>query len=209
MTISNTIEQFILPNGVEVIFTPEDHKYYVDGKEVPSVTNLIQDHYGNKYGAVRPEILQAAAKYGTNVHNEIELLINLRKACPDAPLVSDYPEVNNYFNFVEPIYGIEPIMTEKIIVLYGPDGRVAAAGRFDMLCKVKGRTTLVDFKTTSTINRQSVSAQLNLYLTGLLQSGYVDSIDDIDLGVIHLSGEKSTYNPIKKFASNFYLTFII
>lgn len=207
--MSNTEEHHILPSGVEVVFLPAEHKYFVNGVEVPSITTLISNYYGNKYAMVRPEILKAAAEYGTNVHKELETLINLRQKCPGAPLISDFEEVNNYFNFVEPIYGIEPIMTEKVIVLYGPDGKVAAAGRFDMFCTVKGKKTLVDFKTTSAINRQSVSAQLNLYLQGLLQSGYVDSIDDIDVGVIHLSGSKSTYTPLMKFANNFYLTFVI
>lgn len=202
-------EHFTLPNGVEVVFTPEDHKYYVNGREVPSITTLLQQRYGNKYAMVRPEILEAAARYGTNVHAEIEAFINKRKEDPKAELVSEYDEVKNYFNFVEPIYKIEPILTEKVVVLYGPDGEVAAAGRFDLFCTVDGKKTLVDFKTTSTINRQSVSAQLNLYLAGMLQSGYVDDISDINLGVVHLSGMKSTYTPLTKFADNFYLTFVI
>ena len=67
-----TEEHHILPNGVEVVFFPEEHKYFVNGCEVPSITTLISNHYGNKYAMVRPEILQAAAKYGTNVHAEIE-----------------------------------------------------------------------------------------------------------------------------------------
>ena len=209
MIMPRTEEHHFLPNGVEVIFYPDTHQYFVDGREVPSITTLIQNHYGNKYAMVRPEILQAAANYGTNVHADLEALINLRWKEPNAPLISDYPEVNNYFNFVEPIYDIVPMLTEKVIVLYGPDGKVAAAGRFDLFGTVKGKRTLMDFKTTSTINRQSVSAQLNLYLQGMLQSGYVDDIKDIDIGVIHLSGNKSSYTPLMKFADTFYLTFVI
>lgn len=203
------LEEHVLPNGVKVLFDPDEHKYYVNGKEVPSITTLLQAHYGNKYAMVRPEILKASAQYGTNVHAELEHYINLRKKDPNTEIISQYDEVKNYFSFVEPIYKISPIMTEKVVVLYGPDGEVAAAGRFDMFCTVDGKPTLTDFKTTSTINRQSVSAQLNLYLTGMLQSGYVKDISDINLGVIHLSGMKSTYTPLTKFADNFYLTFVI
>lgn len=203
------LEKHVLPNGIEVLFDPEEHKYYVDGEEVPSITTLLQVRYGNSYAMVRPEILKASADYGTNVHSQIEHFIELRKKDPKVEIVSEYDEVKNYFNFVEPIFKISPIMTEKVVVLFGPDGKVAAAGRFDMLCTVDGKTTLVDFKTTSTIKKQLVSAQLNLYLTGLLHSGYVESIEDIDLGVIHLSGLKSTYSPLIKFAKDFYLTFVI
>ena len=203
------LEHFVLPNGVKVSFEPEEHKYFVNGEEVPSITTLIQNHYGNKYAFVRPEILKASADYGTKVHAEIEEYINARKKDPNAELVTIHDEVKNYFKFVEPIYDIKPIMTEKVVVLYAPDGTVAAAGRFDMLGTVKGKTTLIDFKTTSSINKQSVTAQLNLYLIGLLHSGYVKDIKDIDVGVVHLSGLKSTYAPIPKLQEDFYLTFVI
>ena len=203
------LEKHVLPNGVVVLFDPEEHKYYVDGEEVPSITTLLEERYGSSYGMVHPDILAAAARRGTNVHCELEHFIELRKKDPQTKIESEYDEVKNYFEFVEPIYKIASIMNEKVVVLYGADGKVAAAGRFDMFCTVNGKKTLVDFKTTSTIKRQLVSAQLNLYLTGLLQSGYVDSTDDIDLGVIHLSGSKSTYTPLTKFAKEFYLTFVI
>lgn len=203
-----TEEHHILPNGVEVVFYSQDHRYVVDGVEVPSITTLISDYYGNKYAMVRPEILEAAARYGTQVHEELEYYINLRKTDSKFPICSDKAEVNNYFKFVEPIYGIEPLLTEKVVVLYGADGKVAAAGRFDLLCMVKGKLTLADFKTTSTINKQSVAAQLNLYRIAAYQSGYIDRLD-IDLGVIHLSGNKSTYAPIQRFNDDFHLTFVI
>ena len=199
------LERHILPNGVEVLFDPEEHKYYVDGKEVPSVTTVLQSRFGNSYAAVRPEILEASARYGTNVHNQIEHFIDLRKKDPNVEIVSEYDEVKNYFEFVEPIYKITPIMTEKVVVLYDHNGEVFAAGRFDMLCTVDGKMTLVDFKTTSTLKKQLVAAQLNLYLTGLLHSGYVKDISDINLGAIHLYGSKSVYVPMIKFPKEYYL----
>ncbi len=204
-----TEEHHILPNGVEVIFYPDTHKYVVNGKEVPSITTIIQDHYGNKYSAVRPEILEAAAKYGTRVHSELDHFITLRQQDEKTPIVSDLVEVRNYFDFVEPIYDIKPVMTERVVVLYDRlGGNIVAAGRFDLLCLVKGILTLADFKTTSTILKQSVSAQLNLYRIAAYQSGYIDRLD-INLGVVHLSGNKSVYVPIQRFADDFHLTFIL
>ena len=200
----STLEKHILPNGTEVTFCPESHKYYVDGQEVPSVTTIIQEYYGNMYAAVRPEILEAAAKYGTNVHKDLNDLIELRSKNEGIPLISDYVEVNNYFEFVEPIYDIKPVMAERVIVIYDDFGKPIAAGRFDLLCTVKGKLTLADFKTTSTIHRQSVSAQLNLYLKGAVQSGYIEDGSEVDLGVIHLSGSTSKYVPITKFGPGFF-----
>lgn len=205
--IPAVLEKHVLPNGIEVYFDPEEHKYYVDGEEVPSVTTMLQSHFGNSYAAVRPDILEASARYGTNVHNQIEHFIDLRKEDPNVEIVSEYDEVKNYFEFVEPIYKISPIMTEKVIVLCFA-GKVVAAGRFDMLCTVDGKMTLVDFKTTSTLKKQLVAAQLNLYLTGLLHSGYVKDISDINLGAIHLCGSKSVYVPMTKFPKEYYLNYM-
>lgn len=206
---NSSVEKHILPNGVEVLFYPETHTYVVNGKEVPSITTIIANHYGNKYAMVRPELLEASARYGTKVHGELDRLIRLRMEDPKASMHSEITEVNNYFDFVEPIFHIKPVMTEKVVVLYDHEGgEICGAGRFDLLCEVDGKLTLADFKTTSTIMKQSVAAQLNLYRIAAYQSGYIKSLD-IDLGVIHLSGSKSVYVPIQRFADDFHLTFII
>lgn len=199
-----TMEHHFLPNGTEVLFDPEEHKYFIGDKELPSITTLLQEFYGNIYSAVRPEILEAAARYGTAVHEDLANLIEMRKQSPDVPLVSEYLEVNNYFDFIEPVYGITPIMTEKVVIVYNNDNEPIAAGRFDLICDVKGKMTLADFKTTSTIHRQMVSGQLNLYRLGAYQSGYIEDKDAIDLGVIQLSGSTSKYVPMTKFGQTFF-----
>ena len=153
------------------------------------------------------EKIYVFCKYGTKIHEELQNLIELRKEDDGIPLYSDYQEVENYFKFVEPIYSIEPVMTEKIVVLYNDQGEPCAAGRFDLLCKVKGELTLADFKTTSTIHRQLVTGQLNLYLKAAEQSGYLSPQDNVKLGVIHLSGATSRYVPIAKLGDNFIKKF--
>lgn len=201
-------EELVLPNGIKVQFYPDTHTYIVDGKELPSITTLLKKVYGDTYAAVNPEVLQRAAEYGTAVHTELQQMIEMRQKNPGIPLFSSYQEVTNYFTFVEPIYHIEPIMTEKVVVLYDQDGQPCAAGRFDLLCNVNGEKTLADFKTTSTIHRQLVTAQLNLYLIAARQSGYLSEDEEIKLGAIHLSGEKSKFVPIVNLNKNFYLQFI-
>ena len=203
----DNFENHLLPNGTEVIFYPDTHTYFVDGKELPSITSLLTKVYGNSYANVNPELLKRSADYGTKVHEELQNLIELRKEDDGAPLYSEYQEVENYFKFVEPIYKIQPIMTEKVVVLYDDNNKPYAAGRFDLLCNVDGHLTLADFKTTSTIHRQLVTAQLNLYLKAAKQSGYIDSKDDIKLGVIHLSGITSKFIPITKLGETFIKKF--
>lgn len=201
-------ENHLLPNGTEVIFYPETHTYVVGDKELPSVTSLLTKVYGDSYSAVNPEILKRAAEYGTAVHEEIQQLIEMRKENSGIPISPKYQETNNYFTFVEDIYKIVPLMTEKVVVLYNENGEPCAAGRFDLLCTASGKKTLADFKTTSTIHKQLVTAQLNLYLKAAIQSGYLDANEDVGLGVIHLSGETSRFVPVPKLADGFYLKFI-
>lgn len=207
------VEVFTLPNAEVVYFYPGDHRYVIgeNGKEVPSITQLIKEVYGNSYQFVKPDVLQRAAEYGTKVHSMLDELIQLRTVGIDisAQLEGETPqEVRNYFNKVEPLYNIVPVKTEQVVVLYNSKGDPIAAGRFDILCKVDGNLTLADFKTTSTIMKQSVTAQLNLYLKAAVQSGYLDSEEDVDLGVIHLSGSTAKYNPVTKMGEGFYKKFI-
>lgn len=206
-SMQNNFEKHLLPNGTEVIFYPDTHTYIVEGKILPSITTLLTKVYGDNYAAVNPEMLKRSAEYGTKIHNELQELIEMRKDSPGVPLYSDYQEVENYFNYVEPIYQIEPILTEKVVVLYDAENNPYAAGRFDLLCKVKGELSLADFKTTSTIHRQLVTGQLNLYLKAAIQSGYIKEEDNVKLGVIHLSGTTCRYVPVAKLGENFIKKF--
>lgn len=199
-----TAEKFVLPNGEQVFFAPEEHLYSVQGFIVPSVTNLVDIIYNNTYNGVNPELLKKTAEYGSNVHKELQEWIEIRKQNPEAQVISPYVEVENYFTFIEPIYKIDPILTEQVIVIYHPKtGEPVAAGRFDLLCYVDKNKTLADFKTTSTIHKKEVTLQLNLYVLGLKQSKYVESIEHIDMGVIHLNGDKSKFVPIMELSEDF------
>lgn len=202
-----TLEYFNLPNGLVVSFRSSDHKYFVNGKEVPSVSELLNRKFGSKYGNVRPEILKAASDYGTEVHRQLDEFIRKRREDPSCPIDSEFDEVKGYFLYLEPLFKINPIITEKVVALYNKNNEVVACGRFDMLCYLNGKLTLVDFKTTSSIDRQHVSGQLNLYLTAAYQSGYIDN-KNVDLGVIHLVGKKVRFVPMTRFADDYYLQFI-
>ena len=205
------LERHVLPNGVEVLYDDAEHKYFVDGKEIPSVTTVLKEYYGNMYLAVSPEVLAAAAEYGTAVHAEIDSYVKQRKTDPNIAIETQYDEVRNFFTFVEPIYKVEPIDGEKVIIVYDPDGQPFACGRFDLLCNIKNELTLADIKTTSVIHRQSVTAQLNLYAKGAYQCGYIteEQYKTLKLAAIHLNKGTSKVVPITKLADNFYLNFMI
>ena len=203
-------ETHVLPNGQRVLYSDASHTYIVDGMELPSITSLLSLVYGDTYAHVNSTILKQAADYGTAVHAELQEHIDKRLENPEYNVKTfAYPETQHYFNVVEPIWKIKPVATEKIVVLYGPNNRPVAAGRFDLLCTVNDKLTLVDFKTTSAIHRQLVTAQLNLYRKAAIQSGYISNDDHVGLGVIHLHKDTSRYTSIATLADDFYLKFLI
>ena len=53
----------------EVVFDKSNHKYFLNGEEIPSVTSLLSD---NSYEGVPRKVLEAAALRGTLIHKEIE-----------------------------------------------------------------------------------------------------------------------------------------
>ena len=206
----SSYETHVLPNGQHVFYSDDTHTYIVNGFEVPSITSLLQLVYGDTYSKVNPAILKKAAEYGTAVHAELQESIDKRLENPSyKPTSLLYPESQHYFDIIEQIWKIEPVATEKIVVLYGPNGRPVAAGRFDLLCKIGDQLILADFKTTSTIHKNLVTAQLNLYRKAAIQSGYISEDDNVQLGVIHLHGDTSKYAPIVVLADDFYLKFLI
>ena len=200
---------YTLPNGERVFYLDLTHSYFVNGVELPSITTLLSATYGDIYSHVNKDVLAKAAERGTQIHQELQVHIDARIE-DRSHVVSGlcFKETENYFNIIEPIWKISPIMTERVVVLYSPDGVPKAAGRFDMLCNVNGIQTLVDFKTTSVLHRREVTAQLNLYLMAAIQSGYIPDFEETSLGVIHLHGDTCKFMPIQRLSSGFYLQFL-
>jgi len=201
-------ETHILPNGEVVEFFPETHQYFWNGKELPSITQLISKRFGNSYDAVNPEILKSASEYGSIIHDQLSTIIDKKLAGIKEDIQTDYDEVYNYFCYVEPFYGIRPTMTEKVVLLYGADGTPAACGRFDLLAKLNGENALLDFKTTTNMHILSVTNQLNLYLIAAKQSGYIKDISNFKLGAINLVKNEWNFVPIAVLSPDFYLKFL-
>lgn len=149
-------------NGRQLDFIEESHTYFVDGEKVESVTQILSRLFPNKYADIDPGILKRAAQRGEQVHRAIEAF------CKGFDDGSD--EVKD-FNFLRKHYGFVPIENELPIIL--DFGEKTYAGRIDLLLKMDGQVCLADIKTTSTLDKNYLGYQLNLYKLGLEQSyGY-------------------------------------
>ncbi len=139
----------------ELEFREEGHLYLLNGLAIPSVTTLMEPLSKKVYGTIDPAVLEAAAQRGTEVHNACENYAAFG--------IEDIrPEYQGYLDafkrwcdtFKPEFLGTEVRVYHKIL---------RYAGTADILCKVKGATTLIDLKTTSSLQYMLCGVQLEGY----------------------------------------------
>lgn len=167
------METFSIKGGTLEYFD-DTHTYLYDGLMLPSVTQILGVKYGNDYASVPPAVLDNAAKRGTAVHKAIE---NYNNSGYD-----DGSEAVRNFRFLQKQYGFEVLDSELPIVIFKDDMPIAC-GRLDMTMLMDGETGIADIKTVSSLNKEKIAYQLNLYRIGLMQSYGVDAKF---LKIIHL-----------------------
>lgn len=160
--------------GHIVEFIDDIHQYLVDGCMVDSVTQILGVKYKNDYASVPPAVLDNASKRGTAVHKAIE---NFNVSGYD-----DGSEAVRNFKFLQKQYGFEVLDSELPIVIFKDDMPIAC-GRLDMTMLMDCETGIADIKTVSSLNKEKIAYQLNLYRIGLMQSYGVDAKI---LKIIHL-----------------------
>lgn len=167
------METFSIKGGTLEYFD-DTHTYLYDGVMLPSVTQILGVNYKNDYASVPPAVLDNASKRGTAVHKAIE---NFNVSGYD-----DGSEAVRNFKFLQKQYGFEVLDSELPIVIFKDDMPIAC-GRLDMTMLMDGETGIADIKTVSSLNKEKIAYQLNLYRIGLMQSYGVDAKF---LKIIHL-----------------------
>lgn len=167
------METFSIKGGTLEYFD-DTHTYLYEGLMLPSVTQILGVKYKNDYASVPPAVLDNASKGGTAVHKAIE---NFNVSGYD-----DGSEAVRNFKFLQKQYGFEVLDSELPIVIFKDDMPIAC-GRLDMTMLMDGETGIADIKTVSSLNKEKIAYQLNLYRIGLMQSYGVDAKF---LKIIHL-----------------------
>lgn len=137
---------------MEIKFDETLHKYTVDGKEVISVTQLLQKHkITPSYDAVDKELLRMASERGTLIHEEIENWINNNEKgfTEEAERICDYLNSNADRD--------SRIISEQIVA------NNIVAGRFDVLYTHAKNLVLTDIKTGNSKHLYGWTWQLSLY----------------------------------------------
>lgn len=136
-------------------FDPEHHVYRVDGKVLPSVTQIIAPLYD--FSMVREELLELARERGSAVHIACELddQGDLDEASVD-PRIRPYLEGWRRFRY-DNEFEVESIEERLQHPIHG------YAGTLDRVGILKGKRILLDIKTTSALH-PAVGVQLAGYL---------------------------------------------
>lgn len=150
-------------NGGVLEYIDETHTYLYDGVILPSITQMLKVKFGSKYNNIPKQILERASAQGTAVHKAIE---DYERDNTE----SDLPELNGY-KLLKEKYRFECLHNEVPIVLFKDDEAVAC-GRLDLVLLEDGKFGLGDIKRTSSLDKEYLTYQLNMYRIAYQQCYY-------------------------------------
>lgn len=138
-------------------FIEKGHLYELDGKHLPSVSEVLRFLSREVYGEIAPAILDHAAERGTAVHSATEQ-IDKNGECEISPLYAGY--INAYIRFLS-----EHKTNWRYIETPFADPQRGFAGTPDRIGLLDGESCILDIKTCSAVKKTLVKAQLNGYLS--------------------------------------------
>ena len=145
-------------------FIEETHTYLLDGKIIPSVTQILKEIFPLKYENVPIDILNKKSEYGTQVHKFIEII---EKKKPKKPLayIKKYYKPNIYqeeslkdYLKIKEKYNIVTTDSEKRVHYLDKYG-----GTLDLKGYVNNKSAIIDVKTTYELDEVYVAWQNSLY----------------------------------------------
>jgi len=145
-------------------FLEDEHVYLIDGVIVPSVTQILQRVFPDKYRGVPIETLSRKAEYGTNLHKYIEIIEKKKPKKPLAyikrycnPNIFQEESIRQYLKLKDQ-YDIEVLESEKIVSYENK-----YAGTLDLKAIVNNKKAIIDIKTTAELDTDWVAWQNSLY----------------------------------------------
>ena len=158
MTMTNENESKRTKCGDGVEFNPERHEYKKNGVIIPSVTTIIRQVFGYKYGAVSPEVLERARAKGTEVHLEAEEYHKYGTI----GISDEFFALKKEFDRLP-----KPLAVEDYLYAETPSG--AFCGTCDLFY---GSGRLCDYKTGKVLDTKNTTIQLNMYRLAYQKAGY-------------------------------------
>lgn len=172
----------------EKLFTYDEEKHlgFYNGKPVPSVTQLVDLVYPMSEN-IPEERLKNAATKGTELHeglltlnimfdNPRQLEVCIKSALEETRETTKYKqELNDYLSLLR-VYGLRPFDYEELIFLLDENNELICYGHYDCVVQAtkdidlgdkhlftENYLYLIDYKRTSSFNRQKVGLQTSIY----------------------------------------------
>lgn len=137
----------------DIFFDETEHIYVVDGKEIPSITTILQPLSQRAYGQVNQSVLDYARQRGTAVHEALELM-DLGAEPQITPEIVPYI---NAYNEWRSIY--KPKWTGIEQIVYHDEYKII--GTLDRIGYLNGNElAIVDLKTSTPAKEALVSVCL-------------------------------------------------
>lgn len=133
-------------------FNPTEHQYRVEGKILPSVSEIMRGMSENYYANIHPQILHDAADRGTRVHKAIEMYEKFGIEPDDDTWVY----FDRYIK-AKKKYPFQVITTELILTNY------EYCGMLDQIIVKNNELAINDIKVTSKRNIELLEVQLAAY----------------------------------------------
>lgn len=131
-----------------VVFDKEEHTYTLDGKQLHGITGMLSRQlFSNKYSGIPQHILDAAAKRGTEIHEDCEAYDN-----------GEAPKTQEGENYAR--------LREEFMVIaneYTVSDNEYFASNIDCVWFNGEEVILADIKTTSHLDEDYLSWQLSIY----------------------------------------------
>ena len=134
-------------------FDPKTHTYVVDGKKLPSVTQVMKRMSDDSYSGIPSNIMEVASDRGSRVHKAIDDYISLGEFIDEDDVK---PYFKGFLNAVNEL-GLKILSSEKLLT------NGVFCGTVDAIVEFKGKRYLVDWKTTTKIHENLVSIQFAGY----------------------------------------------
>ncbi len=175
-----------------LVFNEASHTYTLDGKLLPSVTQVLKA-LPSPYLHVDPDVLEQAAEIGRAVHwiIEHEVLGDLEEALVDFHLL---PYLDQWRDFRR-TSGFEVYLSEARVY----SERYRYAGTLDLFGRLNGRKVLIDAKRTAAVPR-SAGPQTAGYENALreLRPDLIGKDEPVDRFALHLTPKRWTLVPFKE-----------
>ena len=151
----------------DIAFFEDEHKYLVDGEEVPSVTTILNYMSDVEYGGINKAVLDQASRRGSLVHEYTELI-----DCDADPDEVEYEVLGYLKAYKQFLHDYKPDWWHIEKILYNES--VGYIGTADRIGTIDGEISIVDIKTLASPSKMAkftVSSQTIAY-----RRAYIDML---------------------------------